>query len=75
MYPKYLYRREDGERFTLQNDGKYTMDSSEMHKPYRYTYERLVHNYCCVDSLDKCEKVDYSKINNNDGHGNGDFDE
>ena len=70
-HPKYLYRTDDGERFTRQPNGKYSMDSSMMNPKYEYTYERLI-NYCCVDSLNKCVIVEYK--NRNDGHGNGDFD-
>ena len=39
--PKYLYRKDDGERFTLKN-GEYEMDRSMMYTPYRYTYARLM---------------------------------
>jgi hypothetical protein len=38
--PKYLYR-DDGERFTRQANGKYTLDSSRMAKKYEYSYEVL----------------------------------
>ena len=40
-HPKHLYRFDDNERFTLQPDGLYTMDSAMMHNPHRYTYEKL----------------------------------
>ncbi len=39
--PIALYRN-DGERFTRNADNTYTMDSSMMARPYRYTYERLM---------------------------------
>ncbi len=72
ILPKYLYRRDDGERFTLQDNGKYTMDTSNMQPKYEYPYELLIRNGF-KDSLDKCETKEYIS-NNNDGHGNGDFD-
>ena len=34
--------RDDGERFTRNEDGKYSMDSSEMGQPHAYTLERLL---------------------------------
>lgn len=40
--PKYLYRPDDGFRFTLQSDGKYTMDKSMMANKYRYEYKVLI---------------------------------
>jgi len=39
--PTYLYRKDDGERWTLCN-GKYEMDRSMMHTPYRYSYAHLM---------------------------------
>ena len=42
MKPKYLYRPSDNERWTLQSNGLYTMDSSQMVEPYLQTYERLI---------------------------------
>lgn len=67
--PKYLYRSDDGERFTLQKSGRYKMDKSGMN--YTYGYHHLIR---CgfLDSLDKCKIVEYKE--SNDGHGNGDFD-
>lgn len=40
--PKYLYRQSDGERFTKNEDGTYSMDSSMMGTPYTYNYETLM---------------------------------
>ena len=68
-YPKYLYRKDDGERFTKQINDKYTMDNSMMHKKYEYSYETLIKNGF-VDSIDKCEVVEYHY--HNDGHGDYD---
>jgi len=65
-YPKYLYRSFDGFRFTLQNNGKYTMDKSEMRPRYEYTY-RALRRSGFVDSLDKCIIERY--LSSNDGHG------
>jgi hypothetical protein len=39
---KYIYRIDDGERWTLQENGKYTMDNSRMFQKYEYTYEELM---------------------------------
>ena len=39
--PPYLYRSDDGARFTLQPDGQYTMDLSCMARPWRYSLEKL----------------------------------
>lgn len=38
---KYLFR-DDGERFTLQANGKYTMDNSAMNPKYEYPFDVLV---------------------------------
>jgi len=38
--PKYLFR-DDGQRFTLQSNGKYTMDESAMEPKYEYSFEIL----------------------------------
>jgi hypothetical protein len=71
MKPIFLYRKDDGERFTKQSNGKYTMDSSQMNPKYEFTYKRLI-DRCCVDSLDKCVIIEYKS--QNDGHGNEDYD-
>lgn len=39
--PAALYRK-DGERFTRNADNTYSMDSTAMVPPYRWTYERLI---------------------------------
>ena len=67
-FPRYLYRPDDGERFTL-NDGVYTMDSSNMVPKYKYSYERLIH-HDFVARLKDCKIVTYKS--NNDGHGDED---
>jgi hypothetical protein len=51
--PKYLYRSDDGERFTRQRDGYYTMDNSQMYRKYRYSHSILKKNGF-VNSLDEC---------------------
>ena len=56
MLPQYLYRNSDGERFTCQPDGKYTMDASKMYYPYRYTYDTLI-GYGFRESLEACEII------------------
>jgi len=38
--PKYLFR-DDGIRFTLQKNGKYTMDTTMMNPPYEYSFDVL----------------------------------
>ena len=39
--PKYIYRKSDGIRFTLQENGRYTMDESEMVPKSEYGLEAL----------------------------------
>ena len=39
---QYIYRIDDGERWTRQPNGKYTMDKSRMFQKYEYTYEELM---------------------------------
>jgi hypothetical protein len=34
--------RDDGERFSQNKDGTYSMDRSMMAEPYRYTFRRLM---------------------------------
>ena len=65
-YPKYLFRKDDGIRFTRQSNGKYTMDKSEMKPKYEYGFHVLFLNGF-VDSIHKCkiEKFEYK----NNGHG------
>lgn len=70
--PKYLFRKSDGFRFTRQSNGKYTMDKTLMNPPGQWDFEAL-DNKCFVKSLKQCKIEKYK--NNNDGHGNGDFDE
>jgi hypothetical protein len=41
MHPKHLYR-DDGERFTKNDNGFYTMDSSNMAVPYQWSYLTLI---------------------------------
>ena len=63
--PKYLFRKNDGERFTLAGDF-YTMDNSNMANPYKYTYNNLIKSGF-VDDYCKCRFVNYES--ENDGHG------
>ena len=63
---KYLFRSDDGERFTLQSSNCYTMDNSGMGLKYEYSYEKLI-SCGFVDSLDKCKIIEYKS--NNHGHG------
>jgi len=37
----FLYR-DDGERFSRNSDGTYSMDKCDMPHPYKYTYARLM---------------------------------
>ena len=37
-----LWRSDDGVEFSRNEDGTYSMDSSIMHKPHRYTFGRLM---------------------------------
>jgi hypothetical protein len=53
---EYLYRKDDGEMFTKQSDGKYTMDNSHMYgsyPEYRYSYAALK-SVGFVKSLEEC---------------------
>lgn len=34
--------RDDGERFSRNEDGTYSMDNSDMDRPYRYSFGRLM---------------------------------
>jgi hypothetical protein len=72
MDPIFLYRSSDGERFTRQANGKYSMDNSRMEPKYEYPLE-VLSSPDFVDSKEKCllEPV----VSESDGHGNGDFDE
>ncbi len=40
MNPKYIYRKSDSKRFTLQEDGYYTLDAS-LGRSHRYTFSVL----------------------------------
>lgn len=62
----FLFRKDDGFRFTRQSNGKYTMDKSEMNPKYQYSYEKLIKDGF-VNCLDDCEIV-VNKYKN-DGHG------
>jgi len=72
--PKYLFRSDDGVRFTRQSDGLYTMDDSYMDEiiRHRYSYDVLM-SHRFVTRLRDCRIT--KTIQYNDGHGNGDFDE
>jgi hypothetical protein len=42
---QYLWRREDGQRFSLNDDGTYSSDATKINMPtcyYRYTFETLM---------------------------------
>jgi len=67
--PKYLYRPDDGYRFTRQSDGAYTMDKSRMGRKWRYSYDRLK-SLDFVEDLKECKIVEHKY--NNDGQGCGD---
>jgi hypothetical protein len=56
MMPKYLYRRSDKARFTLQENGKYTMDDCRMVPKYEYSYKRLMHSNF-VESPEECIEI------------------
>jgi hypothetical protein len=40
--PNHLWRRYDGERFTRNEDGTYSMDSSNASRPLNYDYSKLM---------------------------------
>ena len=65
--PKYLYRSSDGFRFTLRDDGRYSMDATMMVPSYSWPIESLGHPDF-VESLDQCKIEKYESYN--DGHGN-----
>ena len=68
MLPQYLYRNSDGERFTCQPNGEYTMDSSEMYHPHQYSYEILI-SYGFKEFLEDCEIIVSYIPAKYDGHG------
>jgi hypothetical protein len=70
-YPKYLYRSDDGVRFKLKSNNKYTIDILNSGLNHEYSFATLKRNGF-VDSIGKCKIIKHK--NNNDGHGNGDFD-
>ncbi len=69
MRPKYLYRKCDGGRFTINQNGRYSMDDSIMNPPPQYTYTALI-ALGFVKSLKDCTIVQYNIIS--DGHGDYD---
>jgi hypothetical protein len=75
--PKYIYRKDDGFRFTRQKNGKYTMDKSLMNPKYEYEYFVLSGSNFVTNKKDIFDFEIYIKSvePRNDGHGNGDFDE
>lgn len=63
-HPKYLFRSDDGQRWTLQSNGKYWMDESKMPKDmkeYYISYEILM-RFGFVDSLKKCKIIKHPSI-------------
>jgi hypothetical protein len=66
-YPKYLYRRDDGEKFAHKGKGVYVLSKSMMFSPHHYPYELLIRNGF-KDSIDKCKIVEHKS--KNDGHSN-----
>jgi len=71
-YPKHLYRRDDGERFSYIGSGLYWMDKSMMpkdFKEYQYPYELLMRSGFKT-KLKDCVIEKY--ISKNDGHGDDD---
>lgn len=71
--PKYIYRKSDGARFTLQKDNKYTLDSSIMKGKLRYRYSRsALSGPSFVLSKDLVDKEDSYTYRGNDGHGDTD---
>jgi hypothetical protein len=58
--PEYLYRYDDGIRFTRQANGKYTMDISVMQPKYEYSYNTMmIHGF--VDCPSKCQIERYGE--------------
>lgn len=68
-FPIHLFRRDDGERFTHNGKGIYTMDSSKMRPKYEYPYELLIRNGFKL-RLKDCVIEEY--VSKNDGHGDED---
>lgn len=71
-FPKYLYRSDDGERFTHIGNGLYWMDKSMMpkdFKEYQYPYALLIRNGFKT-KLNDCVIKKYTS--KNDGHGDWD---
>jgi len=70
QHPKYIYRKSDGARFTLQKDKKYTLDSSIMKGKLRCRYSRIaLSGPSFVLVKDAIDKEDFYTYRGNDGHG------
>jgi len=67
MLPKYIYRKHDGWRFTLQKDGKYTMDKRAPGPTAHYFYSAFAGS-SFVENINDIIIVEYK--GKNDGHGN-----
>ena len=67
--PLYVYRKDDGVRFTRQSNNKYTTDESAMNPKYEYDLAALTGPaFTLIKSEIKI--VEYKTIN--DGHGDED---
>lgn len=56
--PKQLRRKDDGEIFSLNSDGTYTMDKQRLAMPttfYRYGYDKLMHDSDSFEVVDNAE--------------------
>jgi hypothetical protein len=54
-YPKYLYKKDNGARFTLIN-GFYSMDDDKNRPKFQYEPKIMIKNgKYFVDSLNKCD--------------------
>lgn len=70
--PKYIYRIDDGFRFSLQKNGFYVLDLTMNARPSLYSLKTLSGPAFTTDK----NKIKIIKIKDrNDGHGNEDFGE
>lgn len=59
--PQFLFRPIDSERWTLQRNGNYTMDSSKMIPKYEETYETLISHGFTINSHSIMDKIESEK--------------
>lgn len=68
--PKYLYRSSDGFRFTLRDDGRYSMDDTMMVPAYSWPIEVLKFPDF-VENFEQCKFEKYYGPHNSHGDDEG----